>query len=114
MIVDDVNALAGDVADVVNVAELARLRIDENIALQNILAVGQDKCTLFGLAEESVDERFNNAIVTNWHEDIRLELRGSLKILVEYDFQIGIHKNSSVLEFCDEQEFNFVDEPVVD
>ena len=93
VIVDDVNIFAGDVANVVDITKLARLRVDEDIALQNVLSVRDDERALFGLAEESVDERFDNAVVAHGHEDVRLEFRGSLKVLVEHDFQVGVHKN---------------------
>ena len=73
VIVDDKNSFSGDVADVVDVAELARLWINKNIALENFLVVGHDKRTLLGLAEESVDKRLLNAIIAHRHENIRLE-----------------------------------------
>ena len=91
VIVDDINSFACNVADVVDVAELARLRINQNIALENFLVIRHDKRTLFGFAEESVDKRLDNAIVANGHKDIRLEPRRSLKVLIQNDFQIGIH-----------------------
>ncbi len=42
VVVRDVKPLASDVANIVEIAELARLRIDENITFQNVLMVGQD------------------------------------------------------------------------
>ena len=86
MIVGDVNIFAGDVADVVEVAELAGLRVNEDIALQDVLRVRNDERALFGLAEEGVDERLNDSVVAHGHEDVGLEFRRALKVLVEYDF----------------------------
>ena len=86
VVMDDVNVFTGHMADVVDVAELAGLGVDENIALQNVLAVGNYKCALFGLAEEGVNQRLDNAIVADGHKDIRLKFRRALKVLVKHDF----------------------------
>ena len=86
VVVRDINALAGDVADVVDVAKLAGFGIDENIAHENFLAVRHDKRALFGLAEEGVDERRDFAIIAHVHKNIRLEPRGSLEVIIQNDF----------------------------
>ena len=86
VIVNEIKTFAGDVADVVDVAKLARLRVNEDVAFKNLLVVGNDERRRFGLAEECIDERFNDAVIAHGHEDIWFEFGGSLKILVEHDF----------------------------
>ncbi len=92
VVVDDVNAFAGDVANVINVAKLARSRINQNIALVNFLAVVHDERTLFSLAEKCGNQRWDFAIVAHVNEDIRLKSSGILEVVIQNDFQIGVHK----------------------
>ena len=82
VVVDDINALAGDMANVIDVAKLARLGINQNVALVNFLTVANYKRTLFGLAEKSGNQRRHFAIVAHMYENIRLKSGSSLEVVI--------------------------------
>ena len=82
VVVDNVNPFAGNVANVIDVAKLARPRINQNVALVNFLAVANDKRTLLGLAEKSGNQRRHFAIVAHMYENIRLKFGSSLEVVI--------------------------------
>ena len=82
VIVDNVNPFAGNVANVIDVAKLARPRINQNIALVNFLAVVNNKRALLGFAEKSSYQRRDFAIVAHMYENIWLKSGSSLEVVI--------------------------------